>query len=40
MENGGKSTQEFKKECAVEIQLKDWGIKKDVEVLNAQDNLF
>ena len=40
MENGGISTPEFKKECAMEIQLKDWGIRKDTEVLNANDNLF
>jgi len=40
MENGGESDQEFKKECAMEIQLKDWGLRKDSEVLNAHDNLF
>ena len=39
MKNGGESNQEFK-ECAMEIQLKDWGIRKDSEVLNANDNLF
>ena len=40
MENRGESDVQFKKECAVEIQLKDWGLRKDSEVLNAHDNLF
>jgi hypothetical protein len=41
-----KQSQELKKECAMVINLKDWGIKKDLgvkkdtEVLNANDNLF
>jgi hypothetical protein len=40
VENGCKSSQEFKSECAMEISLKDWGIRKNSEVLNANDNLF
>ena len=30
----------LKKECAKEIQFKDWGVRKDADVINAQDNLF
>jgi len=40
LENGGQASQELKRECAMEIQLKDWGNRKDTDVLNANDNLF
>ena len=40
MESGGQPSQDLKKECAMEIQLKDWGNRKDTDVLNANDNLF
>lgn len=40
VENGCKSNIEFKSECAMEISLKDWGIRKNAEVLNCNDNLF
>ena len=30
----------LKRECAKEIQFKDWEVKKDSDVLNARDNLF
>jgi hypothetical protein len=35
-----KQSQKLKKECAMEINLKDWRVKKDTKVLNANDNLF
>ena len=40
VENGSRSNMEFKSECAQEISLTDWGIRKNAEVLNANDNLF
>jgi hypothetical protein len=40
VEFGEKQSQKLKKECAVEINLKDWGVKKDTEVLSANNNLF
>ena len=40
IENGCVSNQAFKSECAMEINLKDWGLRKNSEVLNANDNLF
>jgi hypothetical protein len=40
MKYGEKPSHELKKECPMEIQLKDWRVKKDMEVLNANDNLF
>jgi hypothetical protein len=40
VEFGEQQSQELKKECAMEINLKNWGVKKDMEVLNANDNLF
>jgi hypothetical protein len=40
VEYGEKPIQNLKGECAMEIQLKDWEVKKDTEVLNANDNLF
>jgi hypothetical protein len=40
VENEYKATVELKKECAQEIQLKDWGRKDDATVLNANDNMF
>jgi hypothetical protein len=40
VENGLVPSQDLKRECAMEFQLKDWGVRKDTEVLNANDNLF
>jgi hypothetical protein len=40
VEIGEKQSQELKKECAMEINLNDWGVKKDTEVLNVNNNLF
>jgi hypothetical protein len=40
LENGGEPSLALKKECAKEIQFKNWGVKKDTEVINANDNLF
>lgn len=40
VENGCKSNIDFKSECAMEINLKDWGVRKNSEVLNCNDNLF
>ncbi len=40
VENNYVSNIEFKSECAMEINLKDWGVRKASEVLNLADNLF
>jgi hypothetical protein len=39
VENGEKPSQDLK-ECAMEVQFKDWGSREDTQVLNANDNLF
>lgn len=40
IENNMQANFQLKKECAKEIQFKDWGVRKDADVINAQDNLF
>ena len=40
VENNKIGSQHLKKECAMKIQLKDQGVKKDIEMLNANNNLF
>jgi hypothetical protein len=40
VEDGEVPSQDLKRECAMEIHLKDLGVRKDTEVLNANDNLF
>ena len=40
VENNMEANFKLKKECAKEIQFKDWGVRKDADVINAQDNLF
>ena len=40
LENGGEPLLALKKKCAKEIQFKNLGVKKDTEVINANDNLF
>jgi hypothetical protein len=40
LENNRKEDMAFKMDCAEEIQLRNWGIENDKQVLNANDNLF
>jgi hypothetical protein len=40
LENIWKRDMAFKMECAREIQLKNWGIEDNKQVVNANDNLF
>ncbi|CAM6108567.1 unnamed protein product [Calypogeia fissa] len=40
IENECTSNIDFKKQCAIEINLKDIGVRKDFEVLNGNDNMF
>jgi hypothetical protein len=40
VENNCVSNFQFKKDCAIEINLKDIGVKKDSEVINGHDNMY
>ncbi|CAM6086851.1 unnamed protein product [Calypogeia fissa] len=40
IKNKCSSNIEFKRQCAIEINLKDIGVRKDSKVLNANDNMY